>query len=58
MLPAEAAWAAISPPAPGRLSTTICCFHICVSLSATSRVTTSGLFPAAAGVMKVTGLLG
>ena len=58
MLPAAAACAAISPPAPGRLSTTICCFHICVSLSATMRVTTSGLLPAAAGVMNVTGLFG
>jgi hypothetical protein len=39
-------------------STTTCCFHICVSLSAMMRVTTSGLLPAAAGVMKVTGLVG
>ena len=53
-----AACAAIRPPAPGRFRTTICCFQSCVSLSATIRVTTSGLLPAAAGVMKVTGLLG
>src|SRR4051812_41459023 len=46
------------PPAPGRLSTTICCFQIWVRRSATTRVATSGLLPAAAGVMNVTGLVG
>jgi hypothetical protein len=40
------------------LSTTICCFQIWVRRSATTRVTTSGLLPAAAGVMKVTGRVG
>src|SRR4051794_34980389 len=46
------------PPAPGLLSTTICCFQIWVRRSATTRVATSGLLPAAAGVMNVTGLVG
>src|SRR3954466_13084935 len=36
----------------------ICCFQICASLSATTRVATSGLLPAAAGVMICTGFEG
>ena len=50
--------AAMLPFAPGRLITTTCCPQILPSPSATKRASTSGVEPAAASEMTVTGRSG
>src|SRR6185369_5391486 len=46
------------PPAPGRFSTTICCFQPCDSLSAIKREAISGAVPGGNGTSRWTGLEG
>src|SRR6266850_3868557 len=46
------------PPAPGRFSTTICCFQPCESFSAISRDAMSGAVPGGNGTVRRTGFVG
>src|SRR6266404_1598831 len=46
------------PPAPGRFSTTICCFQPCESFSAIRREAMSGAVPGGNGTIRCTGLVG
>src|SRR4051812_13305630 len=46
------------PPAPGRFSTTICCFQLCESLSVIRREAMSGAVPGGNGTIRCTGLVG